>query len=82
MDNKELTEEQKDAIKRVIDVLSDIVSDKIEHTTSMINDPEKRKRIRNLANELPIFDLKYTREGYNYWLDVYNRLRRIAKVGY
>ena len=85
MDNKELTEEEKDAVKKTVNLLARFVTDKLEckkERTSDLNSFDK-KAIRILAEDLHgAFVWGNTKEGHNYWSDVYNKLRRIAEEGF
>jgi hypothetical protein len=85
MDNKELSDEEMDAIKKFIIVKS--VLDGLEHqkkcTNSDSNNMQNKARVGKLASDMGhAFMWGSTEEGHNYWSDVYNRLRRIAQEGF
>ena len=84
MNGKELTDEEKDAIKRVIDILFNLVSNKRGHAMNMVNDdPRTRKRVGAVAMSLSsTFVWVSTKEGEDYWRDVRKRLDRIAEEGW
>ena len=44
---------------------------------------EERARIGEIATEIGnLFRWKYTKEGFDFWSDVYDRLKRLAADGY
>ena len=87
MDNKELSEEERDAIKKAAKILAEFVLDELEHdkkrTNSYNNNSLIKELTRNLAEYLLCaFSWKDTEEGHKYWADICHRLRRIAEEGY
>ena len=87
MDNKELTEEERAGLKKLANVLARFVLDVIEQekkrANSNNNNHSNKERARAVATDLfGAFSWYDTEEGYNYWSDVYIKLRRIAEDGY
>ena len=84
MDNKELSEEEKDAIKKLVNILAKFVLDELEHEKRKSNSNScTKKQVGILADNLNSgFNWDDTEEGHKYWEDVYNRLSRIAEGGY
>ena len=82
-----LTEEERTVIKKAAHMLARFVLDELENdkrrTNSCNDDPHVRELVRNLAVDLSgAFSWGYTREGHNYWANVYSKLRRIAEEGF
>ena len=84
MNNKELTEDEKTAIKKVANILANFVLDEIEHDKgSSNNNPWVRERAKAVASDLrSAFYWKDTKEGVYYWEDICHRLERIAEEGF
>ena len=84
MDNKELTDEERAGIKKLANILAEFVLDYArKHINLNNNDPHIKELVRNLASDLfSAFSWENTKEGYYYWSDVYNKLRRIAEEGF
>ena len=86
MDSKELTDEEKDAIKKFAKILAKFVPDELEHqkkcTNSDNNNTPNKVLVRKIAYALfRAFDWENTREGYYYWYYVSRKLIRIAEEG-
>ena len=85
MDNKELTEEERAGIKKIVNCMAKFVLDEIEQEKKKVSDSNliDKKAVRIIADDLHgTFVWSETKEGHNYWKDVYDKLRRIAEEGF
>ena len=84
MDNKELTEEERAGIKKIVNCMAKFVLDEIEYEKRKSNSNScTKKQVKILADNLNSgFNWDDTEEGHKYWEDVYDRLVRIAEVGF
>lgn len=85
MQDKELSEEERADVKKVVHLLARFVLDEIEQEKKKVNDSNliDKKAVRILASHLHgTFVWSETKEGHNYWKDVYDKLRRIAEEGF
>ena len=64
--------------------MAKFVLDELEHQKKRINNNMDIKELaRKIASDLfGAFSWANTKEGYNYWADVYIKLRRIAEEGF
>ena len=84
MDNKELSDAEKDAIKKFADIIAEHVMGNMEYYEGIFNnDPLTRERVKAVAVDLQAaFWWKATKDGEEYWRDVQKRLNRIAEEGF
>ena len=84
MQDKELSEEERAEVKKVVHLLARFVLDEIEQEKRKRNSNScTKKQVKILADDLHgTFVWSETKEGHNYWKDVYDKLRRIAEEGF
>ena len=86
-EKKDLTEEERVGVKKIVSILAKFVLDEIEQekkrANSNNNDTHTKELTRKLAGDLHgAFVWSETKEGHNYWKDVHGKLRRIAEEGF
>ena len=87
MQDKELSEEERAEVKKVVHLLARFVLDEIEQekkrANSNNNNTHTKELTRKLAGDLfNAFTWDDTEEGQRYWENVSNKLKRIAKEGF
>ena len=83
-EKKDLTEEERVGVKKIANILARFVLDEIEQEKRKSNAMQsKKQRARTLAGGLfYAFNWNDTKEGYDYWNSVHDRLIRIAEAGF